>query len=318
MNNNQTPSVTRVYQNHHLDSTRWDRFQPRDDDIIVTTSYKCGTTFTQQILWHMLHGHKEEMTPMGRLSPWLDARFDPRPIDDLLAGLEAQDERRFIKSHLPLDGLPYYPNVKYLVVARDPRDVFMSLINHYGNYTDVAYKALNGGDRVGDPIPRFNPDFKEAWTNWISRGWFEWESEGWPFWGSMHHVQSYWDYKHLPNFRFLHYADMRADLPGTIRSVAEFIGHEVSDADVERIAHATDFDTVKAKAAEEDAEADADAPRFFANGGTGFFFKGTNGRWRDILDDEDLALYEETKQRVLTPDCAAWLEKESRVPTGSE
>lgn len=63
------------------------------------------------------------------MSPWIDARFQG-PVDEELAQLEAQTHRRFIKSHLPLDGLPYYPNVKYLVVARDPRDVFMSLMNH--------------------------------------------------------------------------------------------------------------------------------------------------------------------------------------------
>jgi len=29
------PKVTRVYQNHPIDSTRWQVFKPRPDDIIV-------------------------------------------------------------------------------------------------------------------------------------------------------------------------------------------------------------------------------------------------------------------------------------------
>ena len=37
---------SRIYQNHHLDSTRWDKFIPRPDDIVITTSYKAGTTWT--------------------------------------------------------------------------------------------------------------------------------------------------------------------------------------------------------------------------------------------------------------------------------
>lgn len=41
---NKTPQVTHMYQNHHLDSTRWDRFFPREGDIVVATPYKSGTT----------------------------------------------------------------------------------------------------------------------------------------------------------------------------------------------------------------------------------------------------------------------------------
>ncbi len=151
------PRVTRLYQNHHLDSKRWDGYKPRDGDVIVTTSYKAGTTFTQQILLHLLHGHQDPLPEMS-LSPWIDARFMPIPIEAMLAELEKQEHRRFMKSHLALDGLPYYEQVKYLIVARDPRDVFMSFINHYGNYTEVAFQTINGGDRSGDPLPPFPDD----------------------------------------------------------------------------------------------------------------------------------------------------------------
>ena len=48
------PQRTRVYQSHHFDSTRWDYFEPRDDDIIIATSYKAGTTWTQAIVAHLL------------------------------------------------------------------------------------------------------------------------------------------------------------------------------------------------------------------------------------------------------------------------
>lgn len=36
------PVRSRIYQNHHFDSTRWDYFEPRSTDIIVATSYKAG------------------------------------------------------------------------------------------------------------------------------------------------------------------------------------------------------------------------------------------------------------------------------------
>jgi aryl sulfotransferase len=307
------PKLTRVYQNHHLDSKRWEPYQPRPGDVIVTTSYKSGTTFAQQILLHLLHGHEDPLPERGTTSPWIDARFFPFPLEDVYATLEAQKGQRFIKSHLPLDGLPYFEEVKYVIVARDARDVFMSMLNHYENYTELAYLALNGGDRVGDPMPVYSGDVPQMWRDWMTRGWFEWESEGYPMWSNLHHTQTYWDYRHLPNFFFLHYSDMLADHAGCVRRLAEFIGHDASEDDIARVVRDTSFANQKKKAAEFDANEPADAPRTFRGGETSFIFKGTNGRWRDVLSEEDLKLYEDARARVLTPDCAAWLENGGQI-----
>lgn len=306
------PQVTRTYQNHHLDSTRWDVYQPRKGDIIVTTSYKSGTTWTQQILHSMLHGDEDPRPEMRELSPWVDARFMGISKEQLAETLEGLTSRRFIKSHLPLDGLPYYPEILYIIVARDTRDVFMSLLNHYSSYTDIAMMALNSPDRPGDPIPPCPEDPRELWQNWITRGWFEWESEGWPMWSNLHHTQTYWDYRHLPNFLFLHYNDMLADLEGAVRRIAEFASIDVDDASVERAVEETTFANVRKKV-EETSEDEDMSKLFFEGGQRRFFFKGSNERWRGVLNDDDLALYEEAKERVLSPDCAAWLESGGAV-----
>jgi aryl sulfotransferase len=301
------PQLTRVYQNHHLDSTRWAEYQPRPGDVIVTTAYKSGTTWTQQILYHLFYGHMDPMPDFQAVTPWPDARFLPIPREQLRPYLEAIPGRRFIKSHLPLDGLPYYPQVKYLIVGRDARDVFMSFLNHYSRYTDTAMSMFNAPDIVGPPLPRCPEDPRELWRNWITRGWFEWESEGWPFWANLGHTASYWTYRHLPNLHFMHYNDMLADLDGAVRTLATFLDEHPSDADVARIVNATTFRNVKAQAAELDAAGDPRAV-VFKGGAQAFFFKGTNGRWRDLLTPADLALYEQAKARVLTEDCARWLE----------
>ena len=123
-----TPQRTRVLQNHHMDSRRWDWFTPRDDDIIIATSYKAGTTFTQTIVGNLIFPDGNLPGPASFISPWLDMRVFP--LELVLAQLEDQTHRRYIKTHLPLDALPYYENVKYLCVSRDPRDVFMSLLHH--------------------------------------------------------------------------------------------------------------------------------------------------------------------------------------------
>lgn len=310
------PGITRLYQNHHLDSTRWECYRPRNGDIIVTTSYKSGTTFTQCILMSLIHGAVDSLQRLEEeVSPWIDRRPEMAPLNEIHARIEAQTTQRFLKSHLALDGLPYFDNVHYLVVARDPRDVFMSFANHYGNYTAFAYRVFNSGNPVGGPLPPFETDIHKLWKNWITRGWFEWESEGYPFWGNMHHVQTYWDFRHLPNLHILHYADMLADLPGSIRRIAGWIGRPVSDEEVARIAAEVSFANIRKKAAEADAEASPEDLHVFAGGNTAFINKGTNGRWRTVLGEDDLLLYEEAKARVLTPDCAAWLENGGEVTT---
>ncbi len=308
------PAVTRTYQNHHLDSTRWAGYRPRDGDIIITTSYKAGTTFTQCILMSLICGGVDSLQRLGdEVSPWIDLRSMPLPLEAIYATLEAQTHQRFLKTHLALDGLPYFPNVHYLVVARDPRDVFMSFANHYGNYTDFAYRNFASGSPPGGPLPPFERNIHKLWRNWITRGWFEWESEGYPFWGNMHHIQTYWNHRHLPNLHFLHYADMLSDLAGTVRRIAAWIGHPATDGEVARVAAEASFSSMKRKAEEADASTPPGTPRMFAGGNAAFINKGTNGRWRGVLTGEDLRLYEATKARVLTPDCAEWLERGGAV-----
>lgn len=318
------PEVSRTYINHHLDSTRWDVYQPRGSDIIVTTSLKCGTTLTQQILYNLLIKSTTDLEVFPNIdmvSPWVDAGFLPLTKEKLGAWLESFKHRRFLKSHLPLDGLPYYEDVKYIIVARDPRDVFMSLLNHYSAYTDVAYKRL--GREGLAPMPRYDGDAHAFFRNWLTRGWFEWEKEGYPFWSNMHHTQSYWDYRHLSNFLFLHYTDMRSDLPRAVKQICEFIEHPVDEDEVQRVVDAVSFDQVKKQAEAESSRQTTSGQissrqtqvSFFDGGQATFINKGTNGRWREFLTEEELNLYRETRDRVLTPECTNWLEKGGDLPS---
>ena len=298
------PQVSRVYQNHHLDSTRWEAYVPRAGDIVVSTSYKAGTTWTQQILSSLLRG----TTEYGPHSPWVDCRFVLPSKLDLAAQLEALPDRRFLKSHLPLDGMPFFPEVRYVVVARDPRDVFMSLLNHYENYTDVAYTMVDAGERVGEPIPRYDGDARALFRQWISRGWFPWESEGWPFWSNLHHTQSWWPHRDLSNVLLLHYNDMLADLEAAVRRIVAFAAIDADDVAIARTVEATTFANVKRRV-EAETRDPSSGPGFFRGGASAFFFKGKNGRWRELLGPEELALYEAAKLRELEPACAHWLEQ---------
>jgi aryl sulfotransferase len=295
---------TRVYQHHHLDSTRWDHVPYRADDIVITTPYKCGTTWTQRIVCALLHGPEQPVT--REISPWIDARFWG-PIEPIAEAANALPHRRFMKSHLALDGMRWDDRVRFVVVGRDTRDVFMSLLNHYGSYTDVALSRMNDGIR-GEPLPRYGGDPHALWRDWISRGWFEWEEDGWPFWSHHHHLATWWTARDRPNVFLMHYADLKADPAAEIARLADFLGLRPTADELAEVVRVSSFDVMRQDAiAREAAAGGPDDGGIFTGGVATFMYKGTNGRWRDLLTDDELAQYEARAAR-LDPEFRAWLE----------
>jgi aryl sulfotransferase len=303
------PSVRHIYQNHHLDTERWNGFRPRRDDIVISTSYKAGTTLMQTIVCNLLFPNGDLPGRVTVMAPWLDMRIGS--LDEVMAGLEAQTHRRCIKTHLPLDGLPFYDEVQYVMVGRDPRDVFMSLVNHYGSHTPQFFEMMNSTPgRVGDPFPPYDGDIHKLWRNWITRGWFAWESDGYPYWSHLHHAKTWWEFRHLPNVRLVHYADLLRDLEGEMRKLATYLGIKVPEARWPAVVDACRFETVKAHP---EKVMSPMADMIWKGGGQTFINKGTNGRWKDVLTEDELVLYHEAMQKTLPPDCARWLEEGGAV-----
>ncbi|MFC6639929.1 sulfotransferase domain-containing protein [Sulfitobacter sediminilitoris] len=67
------PKKTREIHNHHFDSTIWNDFKFRDDDIIIATYAKSGTTWVQQIVSQLIFNGVEGHD-VAEMSPWLDLR----------------------------------------------------------------------------------------------------------------------------------------------------------------------------------------------------------------------------------------------------
>ena len=146
------PRKTRELHNHHFDSTVWNGFPFRDDDIVIATYAKAGTTWTQQIIAQLLFVDADTL-PVVDMSPWLDLRVPPNEVK--LDALAAQAHRRFVKTHLPVDALVYSPLAKYIYDARDGRDVVWSMYNHHANANALWYQLLNDTPGwVGPPIEK--------------------------------------------------------------------------------------------------------------------------------------------------------------------
>ncbi len=65
------------YAGQAYDSSRWDGFVFRTDDVVVCAPQKCGTTWAQMICALLIFQTDHLPAPLGVLSPWLDSNTAP-------------------------------------------------------------------------------------------------------------------------------------------------------------------------------------------------------------------------------------------------
>jgi aryl sulfotransferase len=117
----------------------------------------------------------------------------------------------------------------------------------------------------------------------------------------LHHVDTLWELRDRPNVLLVHFADLKADLEGQMRRVAAFLEIHVPDALWPSVVERCTFDAMRGRASEIGA-----FERRFHGGAESFLFKGTNGRWRDVLTPDERDAYHARAASVLSPDALAW------------
>lgn len=296
----------RTYRTWSIDSARWSVFAPRPGDIVIATSPKCGTTWTQQIVSSLVF-QDGAARALSTVSPWPDTRFR-LSLDELQAALEAQTHRRFLKTHAPLDGLPLYDEVRYIHVARDGRDAALAMHNHYGGFTDEHLALL---DRIGledpeicRPYPRLPADPRAYVRRWLTEGVIAGQTDGWPSPSFFELEAGYWAERRRPNLLLVHYNDLKADLDGEMRRIATFLDIPVDGAVWPELVDAARFETMRARG----PILMPPAHRQLRGGARRFFNRGVSGHWRNVLGEAERSLYAEKAQAMLSPGLGAWLE----------
>jgi aryl sulfotransferase len=102
----------------------------------------------------------------------------------------------------------------------------------------------------------------------------------------------------------VHYNDLKADLDAEMRRIADFLGIAVPSDLWPALVRAAEFEAMR-------REGDRLLPTAgeqFEGGADRFLHKGTNGRWRDVLTDDDPALYDAEVAERFTPGLAACIE----------
>ena len=288
------PTKTREMFNHHMDSTFWNDFKFRDDDIVIATYAKAGTTWMQQIVSQLIFNGEENL-PVAEMSPWIDLRVPPKEVK--LPLVEAQTHRRFLKTHLPVDALVFSERAKYIYIARDGRAVIWSMHNHHLYANDTWYAVLNDTpNRVGPPIEPPPKDPVEYFERWL-------HEDGFPFWSFWENTRSWWEIRSLPNVKLIHFTDLKADMEREIRGIAEFLEISPTPESWENILHHCSFEYMKTNSSGTVPLGGA----FWDGGSQTFIHQGVNGRWRDRLPKELSEEYEARAVQELGAEAAHWL-----------
>jgi aryl sulfotransferase len=304
------------YRNVVFDSLRWDGFVFRDDDIVISTPPKCGTTWMQMICALLIFRGPALPLPLTELSPWLD--MQTAPVADVIAALEAQQHRRFIKTHTPLDGVPFDERVTYICVGRDPRDAALSMDNHLANMDlDVFLAARASAVGLDDlaelfpegPPPRSDDPVERFWA-WMDVD----PAQDGGLSGMFHHFGTFWDRRHLLKVVLFHYADMEADLEGEMRRVAAALDIDVPGPVWPSLVAAATYDNMRSRADELAPEVNIAG---FWRDNTRFFNRGRSGQWGTLMDNDGLTRYRTRVNELTPPDLALWAHLGSRAAKSS-
>ena len=281
--------------NPHIDSSIWNVWKFRRGDIIIDTYIKTGTTLMQQIVGQLLFNGADDVN-VSEISPWLDFAFYPR--EAMLRDMESQKHRRFVKTHLPLEALVISPMARYIYVIRDARDVVWSYHNHYKNIKPELLEVMNANTVTDGLTPDGKPseDVRQFFLEWL-------HTDGYPLWPFFSHVRGWWEHRHLPNVLLVHFNNLKTDLKAEVQRVADFLDIDVEEGAWPYILEHCSLDWMRKHG--DLVVPDGGTP--WVGGSDTFLFKGTNGRWRDVLTPADIEEYEERVVAELGEECATWL-----------
>lgn len=187
-------------------------FRPRPDDVFIATYPRSGTTWMQMILYQMTTDGEMDFPHISAVCPWFER--------NIVVGrdLEALPSPRIFKTHFRYALLPKRP-CRHIYVARDGKDVAVSLFNFYRSHFG------------------FREDFSTFFDMFLQGrveggSWFD-------------HVAGWRARRHFPGVLFLTYEELKADLEGTIRRIATFLQLDIPPDRMARIVERSSFDFMK-------------------------------------------------------------------------
>lgn len=209
----------------------------QDGDIFLATMGKAGTMWLSQIVHLLKHKGDDSYNHLQEHLGYMEMLRYP---DDIVEERIARENKKRTPG-VPMSWFSHkfpnvnnygfnvkkHPKVKYIGIAREGKEVVRSL-QPFINAHSKEQRAMWGGfpppmDKQGalkfitDDIPDFYFGYLEAW----------------------------WAVRHEPNVLLLHFSDLKADLPGQVKRIADFLGIDPT-AYVDKVLEKASFKYMKA------------------------------------------------------------------------
>uniref|UniRef100_A0A023GI78 Putative tpa exp: sulfotransferase n=1 Tax=Amblyomma triste TaxID=251400 RepID=A0A023GI78_AMBTT len=262
------------------------KYRPRDGDIFIVSYPKCGTYWTQFIVFNILRRAEpvSNVSEYGVMCPFID----------MAGGAAAENPSRSgpIMTHLPVHVLRPESRAKYIYVARNPYDCVVSYYNFFKGFTpktvgDVSFQKfldmfLSGKVSYGDYFDQLLP--------WYNR-------------------------RDDSNVLFVTYEDIKTDTRAQILKIADFLGEDHGSAMredaalLENVMRACSIENMKALFTETPLQmvkrvakawdqgpstsskwlSDIAGGKTEMHGGSAFLRKGIVGDWKNCFEPNQIA-----------------------------
>lgn len=204
----------------------FDGFVPTEQDIIVSTYPKSGTTWAMQIAYQIGYLGSGDFEHIDDVVPWPDKLIpmENPEVDDVSHLEDSPTGLHVIKAHLETEFVPINDTGRYITVIRDPKDLLVSVIHFENGFNELLF---------GDVVPA------SAYAEMFTTDRFIYQQ--WPMF-----IDSWWRLRDRDNVLVLMYEDMRADGAAAVDAIADFLGVKMTEAQRSQVIEKSGFAWMKA------------------------------------------------------------------------
>ncbi|PIA25398.1 hypothetical protein AQUCO_11600003v1 [Aquilegia coerulea] len=253
----------------HIESTLafQSHFEALDDDVIIASPPKAGTTWLKALLNTIIHGcnNEEEEDPLEKKNP----HSIVKSLEGLIylmnktPDLSVFPSPRIFHSHLPYNALPESiknSKCKIVYIARNPKDTFVSLY-HFMN-------TLRTPEQGPYPLEKAFDDFYNGVHH---------------FGPYLDHVLEYWNesIKNPKKILFLKYEELKKEPKVHVKNLAEFLNKPFSkDEEVDEVLWRCSIERLK------NLEVNVTGSFPYGLSHSSFFRRGVVGDWKNCFTKE--------------------------------
>ncbi|XP_071478846.1 sulfotransferase 1B1-like [Diadema antillarum] len=239
------------------------QWEPRDDDVYVVTYPKSGTHWIFEIASLIMNDVQVDKIDRSHMTYALDlalasTKDGTTKVIPGYKAMESWSSPRVMGTHVPEEFAPeQLKKARIIYFSRNPKDVAVS----YFKFAEPAMPPEMEGWKGF--VPFFLSDKMFGGT------WFR-------------HVKGWWQHRDAPNILFCKYEDFHKDLRGSIKRVANFLGRNLTEEQLDKMVELTEMKGMQKtyqKIEETMGEDGKAVTRLF--GQLPYLRKGKVGGWKD-------------------------------------